>query len=688
MTLFTFGGPGAGPRADVQQLLALSADHPHVALAVVALVAFAESLAIVGTVVPAAIVMFAAGALVAHGAIDLWATLLLAAGGATLGDGLSYELGRSQGPRLREWPLMRRQEAALARSRGVIQRHGGKSVVLARFMGPVRAFVPLLAGMLHMPRRRFYLMNVGSALLWAPVHILPGVVFGNSLKVAEAVGGRLLVLMLLLAAAIWLAVALTRAVVRFVAPWLRHVRDAALRRARHRRGAVARAVVAMLDPARPGSQSLLAGTLLLLGAGGVLLGAVENVVAGEPLVQVDLAVFNFLQGLRTDSVDRLMVVVSEFGSLGVLLPLVAVVLAWMLRRGHRRTAAYWVAAALFGEAAVQLLKLTLGRTRPLELYEGMQRFSFPSGHATVSTVVLGLLAFFLARGQSLRIRLALGGTAAALVALIAFSRLYLGAHWLSDAVGGISLGAAWLALVATVYTQRRIRELQAPRQLMALALASYLAFGAGWTALRLTHDLARYGGRAEGTTMALADWLAGDWQQLPSRRREAAGELAEPFAVQWACREDRLRAVLESAGWRSSPGWNLASSLALLAPSPDWEGLPVLPRLDQGRISGLVHVRADPAASGGRDVLRLWRSGVDLQRPGAPPVPLWYGTVYVDQRAGRHRRLGPIGALRPEGMRPQEAAQRLATLQGVVGRPGRAADRQVLLLQCAPAPGS
>lgn len=69
-------------------------EHPHIVLAVVFAAAAAESLAVVGTMVPAGIIMFVAGALIGAGALNGWLTLGAAALGAILGDGISYELGR------------------------------------------------------------------------------------------------------------------------------------------------------------------------------------------------------------------------------------------------------------------------------------------------------------------------------------------------------------------------------------------------------------------------------------------------------------------------------------------------------------------------------------------------------------------------------------------------------------------
>ena len=307
----------------------------------------------------------------------------------------------------------------------------------------------LLAGFAHMPRARFYAINVFSALLWAPAHILPGVLFGTSLALAKAVSGRLVLMLLLVVVLVWSVAWLVSTAIRVGVPRVRRLRDAAVEHARGRASAVARATLALLDPQQPGSHALLWGTMVVLGAGWLFLGVVEDVLSHDPLTQADVAVFNLLQGLRSQPFDHLMVAITELGSVGVMLPLIAVVLVWLAWRRCWRTAAYWAGTAAFAELLVQLLKATLGRHRPIHnLYAGVEQFSFPSGHATVSTVVLAFLAFLLSRGRARAIRLGIAMTAAVYVVLVAFSRLYLGAHWLSDVLGGMSLGTAWVAFVA------------------------------------------------------------------------------------------------------------------------------------------------------------------------------------------------------------------------------------------------
>ncbi|MDB5857049.1 MAG: superfamily protein [Ramlibacter sp.] len=618
----------------LEGFLSIAAAHPGLALALVALVAFAESLALVGTLVPAAVVMFGAGALVGHGTLGMVPTLVLAAAGAIAGDALSYELGRLQEARVRAWKIFQRYQPQIARAEAFIRRHGAASIVLARFAGPVRAFVPLLAGFSRMPRTRFYATNVASALLWAPAHILPGVAFGASLQLAEAASGRLALLVLILAALLWGSVWIVTRSLRWLVPLVGRLRDRALGWARGHDNFPARGVRLLLDPERPGSQALLGGLLLLAASMWLFLGVLEDVIAQDPLVTVDQSVFTFLQQLRTEDGDRVMFFITEMGSVGVLLPLIFGILAWLLWRRAWRTAAYWVATVASAEVIVRVLKSTLGRHRPTLLYEGVEQFSFPSGHATMSAVVLAFLAFLLTRGQSRRWRTGVGVVVCVYVVLVAFSRLYLGAHWFSDVVGGISFGLAAVALSATVYTQRQSSEALAGKRMAAVAVACLVLAGVLWTGRRLPADLRQYTVAQPLRLTSLQAWSGAGWRQLPQVRRDGAGEREEPMALQIACLDADLRSRLAPAGWQSPPPLALQSALLALTPNPKLEELPVLSKFDGGRRSEVVLARPRPGPRHAREVLRLWRSDWALAGPGGRNIPLWYGALYL-QEMGR-----------------------------------------------------
>lgn len=153
-------------------------NHPHWAGVLVFLTVFTESLAVIGVLVPGVAMMFVFGALSATGIMDWRSTLLWAIAGAISGDGLSYALGRyyQQGI-TRQWPFSRHPEM-LVHGHEFFQRWGSFSVVIGRFFGPLRAVVPLVAGVLGMAPSRYLLANGLSACLWAPLYLSPGIVIG------------------------------------------------------------------------------------------------------------------------------------------------------------------------------------------------------------------------------------------------------------------------------------------------------------------------------------------------------------------------------------------------------------------------------------------------------------------------------------------------------------------------------
>jgi membrane protein DedA with SNARE-associated domain len=158
--------------------------HPQFAFFAVFLLALSEAIPVIGTVVPGSTLILAISALATTADVKPWLLLIAAVVGAIAGDGLSYWLGYQYHREiLRGWPL-NKFPGLIARSAQFIRKHGIASVFLARFMAVVRAFVPLVAGMLRMSSGHFYVANVLSALVWAPIHVFPGVLAGAALSVA------------------------------------------------------------------------------------------------------------------------------------------------------------------------------------------------------------------------------------------------------------------------------------------------------------------------------------------------------------------------------------------------------------------------------------------------------------------------------------------------------------------------
>jgi membrane protein DedA with SNARE-associated domain len=165
--------------------------HPELAFVAVLLLALSEALPVLGTVVPGSTLILAISTVATAADVKPWPLLLAAVIGAIAGDSLAFWLGYTYHREiLRGWPL-NRFPGLIARSAQFIRRHGAISVFLARFTAIVRAFVPVIAGVLRMPSRHFYAANILSALVWAPLHVFPGVLAGMAISVAGPHGAEL-----------------------------------------------------------------------------------------------------------------------------------------------------------------------------------------------------------------------------------------------------------------------------------------------------------------------------------------------------------------------------------------------------------------------------------------------------------------------------------------------------------------
>jgi undecaprenyl-diphosphatase len=610
----------------VDFVLRVVGEHRAWAYALAYLLAMAEALPLVGTVVPGSIVVVGLGALVPSGTLDLWYLLVWSTLGAITGDGASYGLGRHFHEEIaRVWPF-RRYPTLISRGESLFRAHGGKAVFASRFVQGPRAFVPLAAGIVGMPVHRFLFVNILSALIWAPSHILVGALLGGSVVLAGAIAGRLAVLLVIVLVLACLGAWLVRLGLRLVPRVWTSARERASAWAHAGNGWGRRQVAALLDPDRPETTALVIFSFVLVGAMWIFFGVLEDVITGDPLVRVDTAVHNFLQGLRTPWIDRLAIGITELGDKTVVIALAVSVLLWLAVRRAWRTAGYWVSGLVLASGFGTLLKLTLHRPRPTAVYEGWSAYAFPSGHATMSMVLWGFLCVLIAREARPRWWPWIFGAGATIVALIAFSRLYLGVHWFSDVVGGLAFGTAWVALLSVAYLRHTPQRVGA-MALATVACGAFLVAGIAHIHAKFPDDLRRYAVKASPDMIPFEAWRDARWRDLPARRADMEGEYEEPLTIQWAGDLPRLKDTLLANGWRTPTPWSVPAALDWLNPASTGESLPVLPKFDDGRLPSLTLVKVGDRLPAGasRLVLRLWDSEVRLTAGSGPPRVLWIG---------------------------------------------------------------
>jgi membrane protein DedA with SNARE-associated domain/membrane-associated phospholipid phosphatase len=608
--------------------------HPVLAGGVIFLIAFCDALAVVGIVVPALPLLFAVGALVGLGHVDGPYAIVCAGAGAFAGDALSYWLGRLWGPQMRDHLLFRRYPQLIDRGEQLFRRHGAKGIVIARYVGPVRPFVPAVAGMLHMPLRRYVPASIFAALSWAALFLAPGWIFGASYDAVAAVADRLALVLLALVAVL----ALVWAGVLYTWRWFAHHADNLLARALKWTRAhpiMGRYAAALIDPNRPESASLAILAVCLLAIAWAWFALLATVwMRGEPLA-IDRSVFDFLYTLRNPLADRLMAGLASIGDAQVLLPAAGLALAYLIWRRRWIAAAHWLAALAFGLALTTWLGASVDMPRPPTAPEG---FGFPSIAVTMTTITFGFFAVLIAREWPGRKRVWPYLVSGAVVALLGFARLYLGAHWLSDVVAGMLLGIVWLLLLGIAYRRHVARSFWM-RPLASLFYGAFLVAGF-WHAPRAVDTvLTKFSAPPPTQVMRLENWRQNGWQRLPERRNERDASLRWLLDVQVAGPLEPLQSLLEAQGWRVQPQADWISTLGLLREDARSDGQPVLPATLDAHPEALL-LRRDAADGASTQVLRLWPAPVRL----ADGTPLWIGST---QTLRYTRPFGAFGLWQP-----------------------------------------
>ena len=233
------------------------------------------------------------------------------------------------------------------------------------------------------------------------------------------------------------------------------------------------------------------GAIVVLGAF-IFFDILEDLVETRPAQTADLMTFAAMARLRNPTLDMVMTTVTEFGDAIVVAAVALGVAVWMAHVHAWRALRYWIAAIVGAALINTAIKVALHRPRPTDLYHhGWDAFSFPSGHSTSNVVLYGFLAVLLIRQTKPVPALAIALGSAMLVAVIGFSRLYLGAHWLSDVAGGLAFGMAWIAGLHLLYIRKQPDGLRAGT-LAILAFSVLVVAGGLNVAVNQGKDLKLY----------------------------------------------------------------------------------------------------------------------------------------------------------------------------------------------------
>ena len=591
-----------------QELIAWLNAHPGWGFSIVFLVAFFESLVLIGILLPGIVILFGVGTLIGLGMLELIPIWVAATTGAFLGDSLSYFLGhRFRGHLLDIWPFSR-YPALMERGTRFFHAHGAKSVVAGRFIGPLRPIIPSVAGMMGMKPSRFLAVDIPACITWAPSFLIPGMLFGASLEVASEYTGRLTVMLVILLAILWMTWWMMRSLYEPLATrsarWMRHT----IRWSR-RHPVLGRVAGPVLDPSRGEVLSVtMMGILLVVIFWGLVMLLFLSPFSAQPKA-VDQAVQDLALSLRNHLADPLMVAISQLSRWPVSIFSAFALLLWLLGAGRRNAALHWLIAIGGGGLLHLLLSWSL-RATPQVLEMTDQTLRGPSAAMSLSTVVLTFFAVMEA-GELRRKHRQWPYLAAALILiLLGLSRLYLGMEWLSGALMGIVMGLAWTAIVGIAYRQRAVRRFSSAIASL-IFYGSFLALFAWQVQEHLRDDLAALEAPTVLQEMGRDSWWEAGWKNMPMERTRLSSVSSRNFNAQIAVEPEQISSLLERAGWESVPKTDWRWIIQALNPEPDQASLPLLGRAYQGR-SEVLLLRRNLEPDGRLLTIRLWDSGVRL----------------------------------------------------------------------------
>ena len=380
--------------------------------------------------------------------LSLGETLLLAYTGGLLGDAISYGIGRRFHQGIRRLPVLRDHPEWLAGAETYFQRYGVVSLLVGRYIGPLRPMLPLVAGMLDMPFVRFVLVSMLAAAGWAVAYMLPGWATGAALRLPLPEG-------------FWSAAGMVAAAIALM---LLVVIHSSLREQRW-----ATAVAAGIS-----------GSLLLA----LLLGVPHLSALDEGLIAL-------VQEHRSASMDSLALLITGLGDFKTQL-FAGVLVTLLLLFARRLQAAVFVASCmLFTALATSGLKHLFARARPDVLQQPLESFSLPSGHSSAAFAFFLALGVLAGRGAAARTRLTWLLLASLPALSIAVSRVYLGVHWPTDILAGALLaGSVCAACLAWLQRREPMQALGA--RVWWLVLPATLALLGGVSAWALPEAIQQY----------------------------------------------------------------------------------------------------------------------------------------------------------------------------------------------------
>lgn len=601
-------------------------NHPQAALFITFFIAFLESLAIIGSLIPGSITMTAIGILAGSGVIRIDLTLLAATLGAIAGDGISYLLGYFYSDRLTSlWPF-NRYPSLLAYGQMYFEKHGGKSVIIGRFVGPLRSIIPVIAGMMHMPQWRFFVANILSGIGWAFLYITPGILIGEaSHELSPEQATRLLLLLLFVLIGMWLMSLgikslFSRCRVSFQS-WLHRTWSWFLS------SPTFSAFTQKLTPINEETHAATAALFLFLLISIItFFGLLYLQLEGTLLTSLNVPVHLFLQSLRTQTFDIFFAISVQMISPLTFISLFTSMLFYMLYKNDFKGVGQWLLLALCSILFIRYMHQHIHSLGPSGILAPKAEHAFPALDLFFSTTCFVALLFHNKQYFS-----SLGHKLFSFILICALSLgglgiMYLGDYWCGDVLAallaGLSLALGYWIVYRTTHYPFRLPFFPWLGVLLITISTSLSCF------LSLNKSLLSHETYFKQHVLNHALWWRQEKPVLPIFSKNRLGHTANIFNVQYVGELRILKKTLMQAGWKTS-NQSLIHTVLKKVDSKHRDPTPIFPALYLNQKPKLTLIyQSHPSAP--TIQLQLWRSNYYLTSLNRP---IWLGCVQTFSRS-------------------------------------------------------
>jgi len=583
------------------------------------IIAMSESMLVIGLIVPGFLLMVGFGALIATGHLEFWPTTLIAIAGGISGDALSYWLGKHYQQQLqRMWPLSR-YPTLITQGQIFFKKHGKKSIALGRFFGPLRAIVPTIAGMSNMPTTQFYFSNILSAMVWAPLYLLPGILFGMSLQLAKEFAGQLVFLIVVI---IVLMLVVTHAV-RSLYGWLAPQADVLSYRLLiwSRNHPIIGAMPNSLVNPQQSEIRALTGLGVLLSISSLILIILNHYLFNTLFLDnINIFINKQFVLLHHPITTDIAIFFNYLGRYTIILSSISLFAIWNFYIRNYKAVFFILAGLLLPLITMLLVNIfSLSFNSFAQHYHGITHSLFIF---TVS--VYGFIAICFAKGLGEKFSLIIYTLVILFLLIIAFAQLYMGTQVFSTLLGHFFFGLIWVSILGIAYRRHPASVIRTKKPLLTTIVSlAGLALLVIIFSTNINIPTEKILQQRTRFIIGYNAWLESGWKILPEFRNDIRADQKQPMNLQWSADKKTIIKTLRASQWL--PVHNTTTMyFNWLQNISNPLKLPIVKHIHNGQYNQLTFSKQMPDKR--LAIIRLWTSGY-YTRNKYIKKQLWIGEI-------------------------------------------------------------